>query len=598
MATKDTQLEQIIFNTMSQEKYDELKANGQINPNEIYLVPDTNEVPENVVQSDNYENAKLWKGTLAEYEALGTYDDSITYIITDDIEELDVYTKQEVDEKLENVTVDLSDYATISNVEALVSPKADKTEIPTKVSELENDSGYISEADVDLDSYATKTYVTTEVSSKADKLYVDNNLELKANKGDIPANVSAFNNDAGYLTEHQDISGKADITYVDDGLTQKADKETTYTKTEVDNLLSPKATTEYVNEELGKKADKSEIPTIPTNVSDFNNDAGYLTSIPSEYVTETELNAKGYLTEHQDISGKADTTYVNEELGKKADKTEIGNGVLTIQKNGVEVAQFSANQSGNITANIEADVQVNADWNATSGVAQILNKPTNVSAFNNDAGYLTEHQDISGKADKATTLAGYGIADAYTKSEVDAKISSVYRYVGSVATYNALPTEGNVVGDVYNVEDTGDNYAWNGTGWDKLAGDIDLTPYLTKDEASTTYATIASVSSHTTSQTNPHNVTKSQVGLGNVDNTSDANKPISTATQSALDLKANDNQVVHVSENETINGVKTFVSSPIVPTIADLTESSQNVASTKFVQDVVNANKTTITYWD
>ena len=42
--------------------------------------------------------------------------------------------------------------------------------------------------------------------------------------------------------------------------------------------------------------DKPTIPSVPTNVSSFTNDAGYLTSIPSEYVTETELNAKGYLT--------------------------------------------------------------------------------------------------------------------------------------------------------------------------------------------------------------------------------------------------------------------------------------------------------------
>jgi hypothetical protein len=43
---------------------------------------------------------------------------------------------------------------------------------------------------------------------------------------------------------------------------------------------------------------------------------------------------------------------------------------------------------------------------------------------------------------------------------------------------------------------------------------------------------------HLTNTSNPHNVTKSQVGLGNVDDTSDADKPISTATQNALDLKA------------------------------------------------------------
>ena len=43
--------------------------------------------------------------------------------------------------------------------------------------------------------------------------------------------------------------------------------------------------------------------------------------------------------------------------------------------------------------------------------------------------------------------------------------------------------------------------------------------------------------SHTTNTSNPHNVTKTQVGLGNVDNTSDLNKPISTATQTALGNK-------------------------------------------------------------
>lgn len=45
---------------------------------------------------------------------------------------------------------------------------------------------------------------------------------------------------------------------------------------------------------------------IPTKVSQLTNDSGYLKSVPEEYITETELNDKGYLTEHQDISGKVD----------------------------------------------------------------------------------------------------------------------------------------------------------------------------------------------------------------------------------------------------------------------------------------------------
>lgn len=52
------------------------------------------------------------------------------------------------------------------------------------------------------------------------------------------------------------------------------------------------------------------------------------------------------------------------------------------------------------------------------------------------------------------------------------------------------------------------------------------------------------LTAHTSNTNNPHNVTKSQVGLGNVDNTSDADKPISTATQNALNLKLDASRVL------------------------------------------------------
>ena len=49
---------------------------------------------------------------------------------------------------------------------------------------------------------------------------------------------------------------------------------------------------------------------IPTKVSDLQNDSGFITAIPDEYVTETELEAKGYLTEHQDLSEYAKTVNI------------------------------------------------------------------------------------------------------------------------------------------------------------------------------------------------------------------------------------------------------------------------------------------------
>lgn len=78
-------------------------------------------------------------------------------------------------------------------------------------------------------------------------------------------------------------------------------------------------------------------------------------------------------------------------------------------------------------------------------------------------------------------------AHAATKQYVDAAVSSVYKYKGSVANQSALPSAGQIVGDVYNVEDTGDNFAWDGAKWDKLAGTVDLSGYLTTATAASTY---------------------------------------------------------------------------------------------------------------
>jgi hypothetical protein len=68
-----------------------------------------------------------------------------------------------------------------------------------------------------------------------------------------------------------------------------------------------------------------------------------------------------------------------------------------------------------------------------------------------------------------------------------ADISSVYKYKGTVSTYGDLPSSGQTVGDVYNVETAdathgikaGDNVAWDGTAWDVLAGVVDLSNYVT-----------------------------------------------------------------------------------------------------------------------
>lgn len=60
-------------------------------------------------------------------------------------------------------------------------------------------------------------------------------------------------------------------------------------------------------------------------------------------------------------------------------------------------------------------------------------------------------------------------------------IASAYNYKGSKATYANLPTTGNEVGDVWNVESDGMNYAWTGSAWDALGASVDLSGYATTE---------------------------------------------------------------------------------------------------------------------
>jgi len=81
--------------------------------------------------------------------------------------------------------------------------------------------------------------------------------------------------------------------------------------------------------------------------------------------------------------------------------------------------------------------------------------------------------------------------------------------------------------------------------------------------------------SHVSATNNPHSVTKAQVGLGNVDNTSDLNKPISTATQTALNAKANQSTTYTKTEVDTAlaakaNAADTYTKTEVDALVADL----------------------------
>ena len=338
----------------------------------------------------------------------------------DDIPSLEGYAKEEDIPSLEGyATQQWVNEQSFLKEHQDITHLAEKSELPTKTSDLTNDSGFITINDV------------PEVT--------------------VPTKVSELENDEGYLTEHQDISHLA-------------------TKAEIPTV--PTKVSELENDSKFITIDEVPEVAVPTKTSELTNDSGFITlsdvpvlEIPEEYVTETELNNKGFLTEHQNISHLA----TKEELNNKANKSDL-EGLATESYVITKVAEAKL-EGSDITIPVQ-DVKVNgqtvikdmiADIDLTpyaksedvpsiEGLAteqwvtdknyltqhqdishlasteyvneQIANVdvteqlkdyalkselPVNVSDLNNDEGYLTEHQDISHLAtkDEIPSLEGY-----------------------------------------------------------------------------------------------------------------------------------------------------------------------------------------------
>ena len=148
-------------------------------------------------------------------------------------------------ESIEN-KADKTELATLSQT---VEAKADKTQLDAKA-----DKNVVEEL-VDIVNTKADVSIVQELSDTVAAIKLDDYVL----KSDVPTKVSQLENDENYLKEHQDISGKQDV---------------------IEDLQDIRD-----NASLGKTA---------------------LQEVPAEYITETELNEKGYLTE-QSLEGYAKT---------------------------------------------------------------------------------------------------------------------------------------------------------------------------------------------------------------------------------------------------------------------------------------------------
>lgn len=98
--------------------------------------------------------------------------------------------------------------------------------------------------------------------------------------------------------------------------------------------------------------------------------------------------------------------------------------------------------------------------------------PSKTSELTNDSDFV-DLDSLNTWANNTLPEYGYQTA-AQVQSAINTAVSTVYKYKGSVAAVDNLPTSGNAVGDVWNVTATGMNYVWTGSEWDALGSELNV----------------------------------------------------------------------------------------------------------------------------
>lgn len=179
----------------------------------------------------------------------------------------------------------------------------------------------------------------------------------------------------------------------------------------------------------------------------------------------------------------------------RAAETKLGNDIAT-EKNRAQSAEqtISTNLQNEINRSTQVDTQ---HTNAINKEVQDRKEAIATEVSNRNAAILVEtnrakakEEELDNKITDHTAATNAALAlkadksDTYTKAQVDAKLSGAYKVKGS-STFEALPKDNNVVGDVYNITnafnlggkhyDAGTNVVWTEEGWDALSGSFDTT---------------------------------------------------------------------------------------------------------------------------
>ena len=378
--------------------------------------------------------------------------------------EVDAYTKSEMDTKLaaKANSADLGTLAAKSSVtkaelgadlKAEIEGKADAADLGELAAKDE-----IAEADL-------ASALATKINGKAEASVVST---LSGTVGEHTTAIGNINKtledkadaDSVYTKTEADglLNTKANATEVytktaaDNLLNAKANasevykKTETYSQSEVNNLLNAKADATEVSGALDLKATKTEVSTLNTNLTAAINTKATAATTASGYgITDvyTKAEVDGKIAGTFKFVGEVESFDKLPTSGVKAgDVYQVGEKEYAYDGDswvelGFNIDLSSYAKSADVAATYATKQSVNEGLGLKANSADVYTKTemdstvstlnTNINKKANSADVYTSAQmdtKLGGKADKATTLSGYGITDAYTKNEADALINA------------------------------------------------------------------------------------------------------------------------------------------------------------------------------
>lgn len=424
------------------------------------------------------------------------------------------------------------------NGTSVVTDDIANVSVPTKLEDLSDDSTHRVVTDSQISNWNSKqsalTFDNTPTDGSNNPVKSDGIYDALQNKVDKEAGKVLSSNDFTDTLKNKldGIESNAQVNVNADWNAVSGDAQILNKPTIPDELA------DLQSDSTHRVVTDTQITTWDNKQNALSSQTAYTNKGTSTKVPQISTNSLGQVTNISEINIDYPVTSVNGRTGaitglaEATDIPVVNDATLTIQKNGTQIAQFSANASSNVIANISVPVNVSELVNDSDYATKSF---VNSSIATNTANFRGTY-DIETDLGLTTSATEQQISDALNLA-VTTKTNNDYVFVAYPTSHSLTDFDKfdrykyDATNQEWNYEYTLNNSSFTAQQWSAINSGITATLVgkITTNETN--------ISNHTNNTSNPHSVTKSQVGLGNVDNTSDLNKPISTATQTALNGK-------------------------------------------------------------